>query len=43
LELHYVKSIQELVDAALEREPVAPDAPRPVPEPVMAHTAGPPN
>jgi len=43
LELHYVKSIQELVDAALEREPVGPDAPRPVPEAVMAHTAGPPN
>jgi ATP-dependent Lon protease len=43
LELHYVKTIQELVDAALEREPVGPDAPRPVPEAVMAHTAGPPN
>src|SRR2546427_9076320 len=43
LELHYVRSIQELVDAALEREPVGPDAPRPVPEAVMAHSAGPPN
>ena len=43
LELHYVKTIQELVDEALEKEPVGPDAPRPVPEAVMAHTAGPPN
>jgi len=43
LDLHYVKTIQELVDAALEREPVGPDALRPVPEAVMAHTAGPPN
>ena len=43
LELHYVKSIQELVDAALEREPVGPDASRPVPEVVMAQSIGPPN
>ena len=43
LELHYVKTIQELVDEALEKEPVGPDAPRRVPEAVMAHTAGPPN
>ncbi len=44
LELHYVKSIQELVDVALEKEPVPVEPGRPAREVVFAQpSAGPPN
>jgi len=42
LELHYMKTIQELVDAALEKDPVALPS-RPVPEAALAQPVGPPN
>ena len=43
IELHFVKSIQELVDAALEREPLPIDAGRDLREPLVQPVAGPPN
>jgi ATP-dependent Lon protease len=43
LEPHYVKMVQDLVDAALEKEPVAPESPKAVPEVVLAQSVGPAN
>ncbi|HEV2495362.1 MAG TPA: endopeptidase La [Terriglobia bacterium] len=43
IELHFVKSIQELVDQALEKEPVSSEAGREAREPLAQPVAGPPN
>jgi ATP-dependent Lon protease len=42
VELHYVKTIRELVERALEKDPVANESVKPVPSLVPA-TVGPPN
>jgi hypothetical protein len=40
LELHFVKTIREVVDQALEREPVSPEESRAIREAALAQPVG---